>query len=241
MSNEGSFDSVIHRRRSNRKFNPDIPVPEAVIKKALEHAILAPNSSNMQCWEFYWVHSKEEKKRFAAYCLSQGAAITAQELVVFVTRGDQWKHRARWNKDRVLEQVKGEPDKYQKRYLDYYGKLMPIAYGSDPLGFMALLRRTVSFIMGFRKPFVRMGGKADQRVTVHKSCALAAENFMLSIAAADFDTCPMEGFDSKRIKKALGLPCGAEINMVIGVGKGTEKGVWGPRVRIPYTEIVKVI
>lgn len=241
MSNEIAFDTVIHRRRSNRKFNPDIPVPEAVIKKALEHAILAPNSSNMQCWEFYWIHSQEEKKRFAAYCLGQGAATSAQELVVFVTRGDQWKHRARWNKERVWEQVNGEPNKYQKRYLDYYGKLMPIVYSSDPLGIMGLLRRTVSFIMGLRKPFVRMGGRADQRVTVHKSCALAAENFMLSIAASDFDTCPMEGMDSKRIKKALNLPCGAEINMVIGVGKGTEKGIWGPRIRIPYENLVKVI
>ncbi|HAL95559.1 MAG TPA: nitroreductase family protein, partial [Chitinophagaceae bacterium] len=89
--------------------------------------------------------------------------------------------------------------------------------------------------------FMRFGGKADQRITVHKSCALAAENFMLSIAAADFDSCPMEGFDAKRVKKALQLPWGAEINMIIGVGKGTPEGVWGPRFRVPYEEVVKVI
>jgi nitroreductase len=88
---------------------------------------------------------------------------------------------------------------------------------------------------------MRFGGRADQRITVHKSCALAAENFMLSIAAADFDSCPMEGFDAKRVKKALHLPCGAEINMIIGVGKGTAEGVWGPRVRVPYEEVVNVI
>lgn len=91
MFQEKEFDNIINRRRSNRRFAEDIPVPDAVIEKALQHAILAPNSSNMQCWEFYWIRSAEEKERFAAYCLGQGAGRTAQQLVVFVTRGDLWK------------------------------------------------------------------------------------------------------------------------------------------------------
>jgi nitroreductase len=51
----------------------------------------------------------------------------------------------------------------------------------------------------------------------------------------------MEGFDANRVKKALNLPCGAEINMIIGVGKGTEQGVWGPRNRVAFEEVVKKI
>ena len=31
---------------------------------------------------------------------------------------------------------------------------------------------------------------------------------------------------------------GAEINMIVSVGKGTDKGVWGPRYRVPYEEVV---
>jgi len=95
MFQEKEFDTIINRRRSNRRFAADIPVPEAVIEKALQHAILAPNSSNMQCWEFYWIKSAAQKEQFGAYCLGQGAGRTAQELVVFVTRGDLWKKRAR--------------------------------------------------------------------------------------------------------------------------------------------------
>jgi nitroreductase len=73
---------------------------------------------------------------------------------------------------------------------------------------------------------------------VHKSCALAAQTFMLSIAAEGFHTCPMEGFDELRVKRALGLPRGAEINMIIAIGKGTEAGIWGPRVRVPNEEVI---
>jgi nitroreductase len=61
---------------------------------------------------------------------------------------------------------------------------------------------------------------------------------MLSIAAEGFESCPMEGFDAVRVKKELGLPYGAEINMIVSVGKGTEEGIWGKRFRLPYEDVV---
>ncbi len=48
----------------------------------------------------------------------------------------------------------------------------------------------------------------------------------------------MEVFDAVRVKKALKRPSGAEINMIIAVGKGTEEGVWGQRFRVPYEDVV---
>ena len=38
---------------------------------------------------------------------------------------------------------------------------------------------------------------------------------MLAMASHGYDTCPMEGSDSLRIKKILNLPSGSEINMTI--------------------------
>lgn len=238
LSNE--FQAIIDRRRSNRHFDPNVPVPKEVIQRSLERAIMSPNSSNMQLWEFYWIHSENELKKFIPLCLNQSAAKTAQQMVVFVTRQDKWKERAKWNYDKIKSQIKGEPNKLEKGGLDYYGKLMRLVYGNDPFGILTLVRRSVCFFMGLRKPFMRMGGKADQRVSVHKSCALAAQTFMLSIAAEGFESCPMEGFDKLRVKKALNLPRGAEINMIISVGKGTEAGIWGPQFRVPYEEVVFV-
>ena len=108
----------------------------------------------------------------------------------------------------------------------------------DGLGIFSVLRKSVSFVLGIRKPFYRLGGRAEQRIVVHKSCALAAQTFMLSVAAEGLNCCPMEGFDKRRVKKLLKLPRGAEINMIVAVGKGTEKGIWGPRFRVPYNEVV---
>ena len=81
--------------------------------------------------------------------------------------------------------------------------------------------------------------ECDVRVVVHKTCALAAQTFMLAMANEGYDTCPMEGLDSRRIKKILNLPHGAEINMVISCGLREERGVWGDMMRIPFEEIYK--
>jgi nitroreductase len=232
------FDKIIEFRRSNRKFDSTIEVPDKIIENSLKRAILSPNSSNMQLWEFYWISRSKKIKEFVPLCLNQSAAKTAKHMVIFVTRKDKWKQRAKWNHDKIKDSINETPDKLQKRGLDYYRKVMPFLYMNDGFGFMSSIRRVISFFAGIRKPFFRTGGISNQRIMAHKSCALAAQTFMLSISAEGFHTCPMEGFDEWRVKKALKLPRGAEINMIISVGLGTKEGVWGPRWRLPQNEVV---
>lgn len=232
------FQAIVDYRRSNRKFNPAIEVPDEVIKRSIERAILSPNSSNMQLWEFYWIASREKLDEFVPLCMEQSAAKTAKQMVVFVTRKDKWRERAKWNLAKINENSEGVAEALTTRAQSYYGKVMPFLYFNDPFYIMATIRRTVSFFMGLRKPFYRTGGPSNQRIVVHKSCALAAQTFMLSIAAEGFHSCPMEGFDERRVKKALKLPFGAEINMIISVGLATDEGIWGPRLRVPFDAVV---
>ena len=79
------------------------------------------------------------------------------------------------------------------------------------------------------------------RIVSHKSADLAAQNFMISMASIDYDTCPMEGFDSLMVKKILQLTRGAEINMIIACGEREEKGVYGPQFRVPFKIVYKYI
>ena len=237
FSNE--FQSIVEFRRSNRKFDPAVEVPEEAMQRSLERTTLSPNSSNMQLWEFHWIHDRKLLEEFVPLCLGQSAAKTAKELVVFVTRRDLYRKRARWNKAQILSHIgEREPNAFEKNGLAYYDKVMPLLYGRDILGIHTLVRRSVCFFGGLFKPFMRFGGRTDQRIMVHKSCALAAQTFMLSIASEGYHTCPMEGFDKWRVRRKLGLPLGVEINMIIAVGKGTEPGIWGPRFRVPNEEII---
>ena len=64
---------------------------------------------------------------------------------------------------------------------------------------------------------------------------------MLSMRAYGFDTCPMEGFDSIRLKKALKLPSKAQICMVTGAGKRDPKGVYGKQFRFDNSYFIKEV
>ena len=97
-----AFQEIVEYRRSNRKFDPQIEVPEDVMQRSLERTILSPNSSNMQLWEFHWIHDRKMIEEFVPLCLGQSAAKTAKELVVFVTRRDLYKQRARWNRAQIM-------------------------------------------------------------------------------------------------------------------------------------------
>ena len=79
------------------------------------------------------------------------------------------------------------------------------------------------------------------RIVAHKTCGLAAQNFMLSMASNGYDTCPMEGSDTWRVKKVLGLPLSAEINMIVSCGIRKSEGVYGDRFRIPFEEVYKEV
>ena len=60
---------------------------------------------------------------------------------------------------------------------------------------------------------------------------------MISMAAKGYDTCPMEGSDTWRVKRLLNLPIGAEINMIVSCGIRKPEGVYGERFRIPFEDV----
>ena len=236
-----SFDKIVNERRSIRKYDRKAPYDKSIVERSLERAILSPNSSNMQLWEFYRVISEDKRKELAYYCLDQMPAKTARELVVFVARPDKYKQSIAHNLELVNAADNSEKDSRKEKRRMYYGKMMPAFYAFDFLFIFSLLKKLFVTITGFTKPSIREVTSIDKKVTIHKSVGLAAETFMLSVKAEGYDTCPMEGVDSKRIKKMLGLPRRAQINMVISVGKSAEGGVFYPRIRYPYDEVVTVL
>jgi len=79
------------------------------------------------------------------------------------------------------------------------------------------------------------------RVWAVKSTALACQNLMMGFSAYGYDTCPMEGLDSKRVKKILGIKGKSEIVMAISAGKRAANGVYGPRIRMPKEQFIKIV
>ena len=240
-----TVSEAIEYRRSVRKYL-DVELDEEKVKNCIRNATLAPNSSNMQLWEFYHVTDNKTLKKLSKACFDQNAAKTAVNMVVFVARRDKWRERAKYNldflEDMFDKQEKEGKDVERRRKVSrrYYKKLMPTIY-IDLLGIVGYYKKILSFFIGLFRPIYREVLFSDSRVITHKSVALAAENFMLSMAEIGYDTCPMEGSDTTRVKKILKLPSKAEITMIIGCGIRAENGVYTERFRVPFDDVYKKV
>ena len=225
-----AFDNVISRRRSVRVFTPE-SIPLKDINKAIDHGLLAPNSSNLQPWEFHIVSSQNKKEELARYCFSQNGAKTASHLIVCVARTDTWKKHS-------IDMIKA----FEKNGQDvpsvieqYYKKIVPTAYGMmGPLGILSPLKWVFFNSIGLFRVMARGPiWPSDLKTWAVKSTALACENIMLSLTSMAHDTLAMEGYDEKKVKKMFKLNRKCHVVMVIAVGKRSEKGIYGPQARFP--------
>ncbi|MFK7991606.1 MAG: nitroreductase family protein [Sandaracinaceae bacterium] len=232
-----AFVDVVESRRSVRRFT-DEPIPNAVVERCLDLALLAPTSSNLQCWEFYRVCDPDKRKAVVEACLCQPAASTAPELFVAVARVDTWKKNTRDIK-RILE---NDAWSWPKSMHTYYSVITRLAYDNGPLGLLGPAKKALISAVGLIRPIPRGPTNRAELVTwAIKTSALACENLMLAFRAAGYDTCPMEGMDEARIRKILGLGSDAIVTMVISAGRRGAGGVYGPRIRLPRARFIKTV
>lgn len=236
---------ILQHRRAVRHFDDSRPLSATEVQECLRWAQLAPTSSNMQLWEAYHVTDKTLLQQLAVACLEQTTATTAQQMVVFVTRPALYRSHAEaaltFERGNVERNSPQERRQHRiERYEKYYGTIIPFLYRRC-FGALGMFRKAIVSVLGLFRPIFRQVSENDMRVVLHKSCALAVQTFILGMAEKGMDTCPLEGFDSRLVKRALELPSDAEINMVITCGYRTEKGVWGERFRLPFEEVYHLI
>lgn len=235
-----TLEQILEHRRAVRKYDKDKELDTEKVKECIRLATLAPTSSNMQLWEAYHVTDPDKLRLMAEACLGQGSARSCKQMVVFVTRQDKWKAHAKAVLEANIAEIqRNSPEDRKAHRIDlqkkYYAKLMPLSY-KRCFGLLGLVRKIVAQTVGLFRAIPRQVTEADMRTVVHKSCALAVQTFMLSMSEQGYDTCPLEGFDSLHVKRALGLPHDCGINMVITCGVRTEGGVRGERYRLPFDE-----
>ena len=218
--NVEEFRKVVRSRRSIRRFTKD-PLPDSVLDECLELAMLAPNSSNLQPWEFYVVRTPDLKEKLATACLGQNAAKTAPVLIGIVARTGTWKANSRRNLEEWPEDRR--PPIVEK----YYSKIAPFHYSQGPFGLFGLAKKAAGLVAGISRPVPRgPWSPAEMKIWATKSTALAAQNLMLALRAHGYDSCPMEGFDECRVQRLLGIPKDGQVVMMLAAGKRAENGIY---------------
>jgi len=236
-----NLKEVLNHRRATRVYDTK-NIDANKVKECLELATLAPTSDNMQLYEFYHITDKELMKKLAHACLDQTSATTADQFVAFVTRQDLHRKRSKsvLNFERGNIKRNSPNEKQAKRIKKkefHHQKILLLLY-SRFFGLSGLFRVLLSKTIGLFRPIIRQVSENDMRVVVHRSTALVAQTFMIAMANEGYDTCPLEGFDSKRVKKLLKLPYRSEISIIISCGiRDSDKGVFGERYRVPFDEV----
>jgi nitroreductase len=230
---------AIFQRRAIKSFDP-VEIPAPTRTHILDAARVAPSSFNMQPYRFFWIESPSQRGVAARLCMGQSPAATASALVVAVADigsleatsklQHAWMRTAGFSDDKLRD--------YQRT-----AKIGRIIFMSGPFGLFGALKwflfrllslwKTMGMPPVFRRDIFKWAGK---------STSLACQNLMIAAEALGLNTCPMEGFDGRRLSKFLGLsPRHHEIVMVIAIGKKSAAHKDQPQWRRPLETTVTVL
>ena len=230
---------AIFQRRAVKLFEP-VEISPGERERILDAARHAPSSFNSQPYKLYWVESAAQKDVVAKLCLGQEPAETASALVVAVadigsmaqtTRSQlEWMRRSKFAEAKI------------RRY-ERTAKIGRILFTPGPFGIFALVKRALFWLLNLWKTIgMPPLSRQDLFKWATKSTSLACQNLMLAAEALGFNTCPMEGFDCRRLAHYLGLAGRYhEIVMVIAIGKKSHAYVEPPQWRRPLDATVTVL
>jgi len=235
---ESILDAICQRRAI--KVFESVPIPTGAREQILSAASLAPSSFNSQPYRFYWIESSPSKNLVAQLCMGQKPAKTASALIVVVAdigglASTTEKHLA-WMRESGFS---------QKKISDHEMKAKIGRWLFMP-GWFGIFGAFKWVLFRLLNAFKTMGMPPTSRHSIFKwatkSTALACENLMIAAEALGFNTCPMEGFDGRRLGKFLGLsPKCHEIVMVIAIGKKSTSHVEEPQWRRPLEATVIIL
>ena len=230
---------AMRRRRAVKVFEP-VEISQVLREQILNAARCAPSSFNVQPYRLYWVGSAAEKAAVAKLCFGQRPAQTASALVVVVadigsmsatTRSQlEWMRASNFTEEKIRD--------YERT-----AKIGRIIFMRGPFGIFAVVKGVIFRLLNLCKtsgmpPLSRQ----DLLKWATKSTSLACQNLMIAAEALGVNTCPMEGFDGRRLSQYLGLSRrNHEIVMVIAIGKKSHSYIEQPQWRRPLGATVTVL
>src|SRR5215470_16184744 len=223
--------NAIFLRRAVKLFEP-VEISSEMREQILHAARQAPSSFNVQPYRIYWIGSAARRAVVARLCLGQKPAETASALIVAVadigSMSATTEAQLAWMRRNHF--AGGKIRDYQRT-----AKIGRILFMPGPLNMFAALKWVLFWLLNL---FKVMGTpplfRHDLFKWATKGTSLACENLMIAAEVLGLNTCPMEGFDGRRLSQYLGLSSRYhEIVMVIAIGKKSQAYVSPPQWRRP--------
>lgn len=231
---------AIHNRRAIKVFEPATEISQGLREEILNAARQAPSSFNTQPYKLYWVESVAEKAAVAKLCMGQSPAKTASALVVVVADISTMPVTARAQADWMRANNFAEE---KVRDYERTAKIGHILFTPGPFGIFGVIKKVLFRLLNLWRPLgVPPLSRQEIFKWATKSTSLACQNLMIAAEALGMNTCPMEGFDGRRLSQHLGLSSRfQEIVMVIAIGKRARSYREQPQWRRPLSATVTVL
>lgn len=230
-----TFRQLNRERRAIRDFDGD-PIADKDVKAIIGEALQAPSSGNSQPYVIHWLRDPAIKAAGAAACRNQRAARSASTLLVFVAARrfalETVSMFQAWLESTC--ELSDTSKHYHQREMKKASRFLRIAPCFLWSPFYALLT-TVFPSVGLLPV-----GPSGMRHWAARSALFAAQTILLAASARGLDTCPMEGFDARKLGAILGLERGDVIALVVAVGRRRPDVVLEPRWRRPFQTAVKI-
>jgi nitroreductase len=231
--------NAIFQRRAIREFDP-VEISPSLRNELLEAARLAPSSFNSQPYRLFWVSSCDSLRTVAKFCFGQPPAQTASVLLVAVADIGAWRSTTLAQ----LEWMRASGFSAQKiAEFERKSKLAKWFFIQGWCNLFGVLKwlacRAINLFKIIGTPPATREGLFKWAT---KSTSLACENLMLAAESLGLNTCPMEGFDARRLSRFLHLSSrDHDIVMVIAIGKKSSRHIDQPRWRRPLESTVTIL
>lgn len=224
-----AFTSLVRSRRAMRHFT-DAPVSDDAVDRLLESIRWAPSGYNLQPARVILVTDRERRTALRRACLGQAQVTEAPLIFVLCGDRDGWRQVL----PRMLAQERAA-GAMTDTYAAFLRRIVPLAFNRGPLGVLAPLKRLVEVFGRLIRPVPDFPA-CHMDAWLSRQVALAAMNLMLAAEADGLHSCPMEGFDPRRVRRVLGLPRRIRPVMIVAVGYGAMPAP--PRTRLPVPMIL---
>lgn len=230
-----TFQQINRDRRAIRDLDGS-PIADEDVESLIAEALLAPSSGNSQPYVIHWLRDPVIKAAAAAACHNQRAARSASTLLVFVA-GSGFALETMSMFQAYVESTPELSEKSRNYHLREtktrrnFLCIAPSIFWS-PIRFLL----TTAFPSFALVPL----GPSGVRHWAARSSLFAAQTLLLASAARGLDTCPMEGFNPRKLGSILGLKRGDVIALVVALGRRRPDALIEPRWRRPFQSAVQI-
>jgi nitroreductase len=195
-------------RHACKQFNPQKKIPAADLDTIIEAACLSPTSFGMEAWKFLVLESAEIREKLRPACWDQPQITDASHVIAILARPANTAPGHAQVKQRFVR--RNLPEDATLAYIDRYRWYMET------------------------EVYPLMSSYA----WCAKQCYIGLANIMTAAAAAGIDSCPMEGFEKKKVEQILELDT-TQFEVAVLVALGYRAGEQTPRLRCDPKELVE--